>query len=311
MLKQVLLIRENSVCFIININLYEVLYDSIYIFHCPSILHIIFYSSTTSTFNMPSYAILGSTGKTGGSILTLLLKDPVNKVNAYVRSKPKLLSQFPALAENKSVHVFEGALSDVDLIASCLSNIDVLFLCIGENENTPGSHMIQDSAHSTVAALSQNMAGDREMKPPKIILLSSCSLNPALTANTPPILFWFLKSAMSNAYGDLGLAMDYLRLHKSWLSVTFVQPGGLVEDEQKGYYLSLEESGPGFISYYDLAAGMIEAAQSDKYNWKGVGLVPTGKDVKFEWKAPKQLLRGLVWHFLPSMGWLGKRVGMF
>ncbi len=84
-----------------------------------------------------------------------------------------------------------------------------------------------------------------------------------------------------------------------------------MEDEQKGHVLSLEESGGGFVSYLDLAAGMIEVAQSDDYQWQGVSVVPTSKDVKFEWKAPKQMVRGLIWHFLPSLGWMGKRLGMF
>lgn len=260
---------------------------------------------------MPTYAILGTTGKTGGSILTLLLKDPSNTVNAYVRSKPKLLSQSPGLEDNKSVRIFEGALTNIDLIASCLSNVDAVFSTIGENENTPGTHMIQDSAHAIVAALCRNGPVKGGEKVPKIIFLSSCSVNPQMLAHEPKIAQWIVTTAFSNAYADLRLAMNYLRLHKSWLKVTFIQPGGLVEDEQKGHVLSLKESGSGFVSYLDLAAGMIEVAQSDDYQWQGVSVVPTSKDVKFEWKAPKQMVRGLIWHFLPSLGWMGKRLGIF
>ncbi|KAK4694588.1 hypothetical protein P7C71_g3019, partial [Lecanoromycetidae sp. Uapishka_2] len=260
---------------------------------------------------MPKYAILGTTGKTGGSILTLLLKSPNNTINAYVRSKSKLLSQVPYLQENKSVHIFEGSLTDIDLIASCISNVDAIFSTIGVNENTPGTRMIQDSAQAIVAALCQNGPVKDEKRVPKIIFLSSASLNPVMHAHVPKFVQWFVSTAMSNAYADLTLAMDYLRLHKSWLNVTFIQPGGLVEDEQKGHRLSLEDSGGGFVSYLDLAAGMIEVAQSDGYEWKGVSVVPTSKDVKFEWKAPKQLVRGLVWHYLPSIGWIAKYIGVF
>lgn len=260
---------------------------------------------------MPTYAILGTTGKTGGSILTLLLNDPNNSVNAYVRSKSKLLSQFPQLEENKTVHIFEGALTNIDLVAACLSNVDAVFSTIGENENTPGIRIIQDSVHAIVAALCHNGSMDSGKKVPKIMLLSSASLNTHMLAHEPKIMQWLVTTAFSNVYADLTLAMDYLRLHKSWLNVTFIQPGGLVEDKQRGHRLSLEESGSGFVSYLDLAAGMIEVAQSSGYEWKGVSVVPTSKDVKFEWKAPKQAIRGLVWYYLPSLGWMGKRVGVF
>lgn len=260
---------------------------------------------------MPAYAILGTTGKTGGSILKLLLEDSNNTINAYVRSKPKLLSQFPNLEESKSVRIFAGALTDIDLIASCLSNVDCVFITIGENENTPGTRMVQDAAHAVVAALCQNRSVDSGNKAPKVLLLSSVSKNPVIFAQEPKIAQFVITTAMSNVYADLGLATDYLLLHKSWLNTTFIQPGGLVEDEQRGHRLSMEECGGGFVSYLDLAAGMIEVAQSDGYEGKGVSVVPTSKDIKFEWKAPRQVLRGLVWHFLPSLGWIGRRVGLF
>lgn len=260
---------------------------------------------------MPTYAILGTTGKTGGSILQLLLKAPNNKVNVYVRSKSKLHSQVPNLGDNKAVQVFEGALTDINVMASCLANVDVIFSAIGENENVPGSHMTQDAAQAIVAALCQDGFAESRKKVPKVILLSTMSLNPTLTAHEPKILQWVLARAFYNAYADVERAMDYLRLHKSWLNVTFIQPGALIEGEQKGHRLSMEDSGGGFVSYLDLAAGMIEVAQSDKYDGKGVSVAPTTDNKKFEWAAAGRIVRGLVWYFLPPLGWMGKSVGVF
>ena len=260
---------------------------------------------------MPTYAILGASGFTGRSILTLLLKDPENRINVYVRSKSKLLSLFPGLEENKSVRIFHGRLDDIPLLASCISpDVNTVFCVLGLNENLPGIRIAQDGAQAIVAALCYPNPEGRAKKPPRIIFLSSASINPRIAAKEPPFILGFIKRALSYAYEDLALAEAYLRLHESWLNVTFVTPGGLVEDEQKGHVLSLDHSQT-FLSYPDLAAAMIEIAESGGYEWMGVGVLPKGKNVKIEWKAPAQMARGLVWHYLPWIGWAAKHLGLF
>ncbi|KAL2051773.1 hypothetical protein ABVK25_007929 [Lepraria finkii] len=144
----------------------------------------------------------------------------------------------------------------------------------------------------------------------KIICLSSASLNPRIGANEPRLLLWVVQTAFSYTYADLALAEAYLRLHKSWLDVTFMTPGVLVEDEQKGHVLTMDNV-KAFLSYPDLAAGMIEVAESGSYDWKQVGVSPTGKNVKIEWKAPKQMAKGLVFHFTPWLGRMAQYVGLF
>ncbi|KAL9098966.1 MAG: hypothetical protein Q9163_005472 [Psora crenata] len=261
---------------------------------------------------MPAYAILGATGKTGGALLTLLLQSPANQINLYVRSKPKLLTQRPDLRDHKSVRIFEGPITDVALMQSCLAPpLDAVFITLGTNENTPGTRVNQDAAHVVVAACCQMKWADPSARPPKIILLSSASLNDRMTAHDPAILHWILLRAFSNPYSDLALAQRYLELHKSWLDVTYIQPGGLVEDEQKGHTLSLDRHAPSFMSYLDLAAAMIEVAQQDGYQWIGVSPLPKSNQVKVEWRAPPQMMRGLVWHFMPWVGHLMSYIGLF
>ncbi|KAL9131067.1 MAG: hypothetical protein Q9217_000890 [Psora testacea] len=262
---------------------------------------------------MPTYAILGATGKTGGALLTLLLKSSDNKINLYVRSKRKLLTQRPELQTNKGpIRIFEGAVTDVPLMQSCLSpNVDAVFITLGMNENVPGQRVNQDAAHAVVAALCQIRFADLKAKIPKIILLSSCSLNEHMSTQDPVIVHWILTRAFSNPYGDLTLAQQYLEMHKSWLDVTYMQPAGLVEDVQKGHTLSLTHHAPSFVSYLDVAAGMIEVAQTGGYQWVGVSPVPKSKDVKVEWKAPPQMARGLVWHFMPWVGFAMSYIGIF
>lgn len=261
---------------------------------------------------MSAYAIIGATGKTGSSLLTLLLKNPKNTVHAYVRSKPKLLTQFPHLEENQNVHIFEGALNNISMLASCISGVSTIFSVIGENENTPGLRIVQDSAQGIVAALCHLGCVKGTEKTPKVIMLSSASLNPEMSSEGPAIGHWVVWRAMSNAYADVGRAEEYLRLHKSWLRVTFIQPGALVEDEQKGHVLTLDRKGAvPFVSYLDLAAGMIEVAEVAEFDGMGVSVASASRDVKFEWKAPKQLARGLVWYYAPSLAYMAKYVGLF
>ena len=249
---------------------------------------------------MPTYAILGATGKTGGALVDLLVQAPNTKINAYVRSKAKLLTQRPALKNKPNVKVFEGSLSDIRLLASALvPDVDAAFCVLGSNENIPGIRIAQDSANSVIAALCHIRDKETSYKPPKLIFLSSGSLNPIMSAKLPAVGRWIAAHGMSHVYADLGLAEENLRLHKSWLDVTFVQPSALTEDVQKGYKLSVDEMAEGspFVSYLDLAAGMIEIAQSRSYAWMGVAVVATRKDIKFEPSAPPQLLRALLWHF--------------
>ena len=262
---------------------------------------------------MPTTAILGATGKTGNALLTLLLQDPNNKINAYCRFKAKLLSQFPSLDTNKSVQIFPGAIDDVSLIASCIRDVDTIFNVLGENENIPGMHIAQDAAHAIIAALCQLGCTNGAEKVPRVICLSSSSINPNMHAGDPPLAHRVVSTAFSNAYADLALAEKFLRLHESWLRVTFVQPGALVEDVQRGHRLSLDRKGaPAFVSYYDLAAGMMEVAEAKEgYEGVGISVVSTSDEVKFEWNAPKQMVRGLVWHYAPWVGWRARDVGLF
>lgn len=251
---------------------------------------------------MPTYAILGATGSTGQSLLNLLLESPKNNIHAYARSRAKLEKLSPKLALHENVQIFEGALNNVSLIADCLRGTNAVFVVIGNNVSHPGMRMVEDGAHSVVAALSHIRNADPNAQLPKILILTSSSINPILNRKKPAFLMKILRTGLSYAYDDLEHAEAFLRLQKSWLNVTFIQPPGLTKDVQKGHKLSTEET-HGFISYPDLAAGMIEVAEKEgeEYNWKGVAVVPTGKGIKFAWDAPRNLTRGMFSHFLPTV----------
>ena len=100
---------------------------------------------------MPTYAVLGATGVTGQALLNILLESPKNTVNAYVRSKAKLLKLFPQHQGNDNLRIFEGPLTDVEVIADCITNTSAVLSVLGAPDNEPGIHVGQDAAHSIVA----------------------------------------------------------------------------------------------------------------------------------------------------------------
>lgn len=260
---------------------------------------------------MPTYAILGSTGSTGQSLLNLLLQSPKNHIHAYARSRAKLERLSPTLAAHENVRIFEGALDNVSLIADCLRGTNVVFVVIGNNVSYPGMRVVEDGAHSVVAALSHLRTQDAAAPLPKILFLTSASVNPRLNRRMPAAMYKLIHTALFHAYTDLHHAEAFLQLQKSWLDVTLIQPPGLTNDVQKGHALSTENAG-GFISYMDLAAGMIEVAETEggDYSWKGVTVVPTGKDIKFPWDAPVNLSRGLFSYYMPSVYWACHSMGL-
>jgi hypothetical protein len=111
-------------------------------------------------------------------------------------------------------------------------------------------------------------------------------------------------AAASHVYEDLRLAEKMLRSHSSWLSTIFIKPAGLSPDISRGHRLTLDEE-ESFISYLDLSAGMIEAAQDPegRFDGRNVGVVNAKRGVgaKFPRGTPMCILMGLMRHLFPWM----------
>ncbi|KAJ9627085.1 hypothetical protein H2203_003546 [Taxawa tesnikishii (nom. ined.)] len=249
---------------------------------------------------MPTYAILGATGACGGAILKTLITSPSNTVHCYVRSSAKLERQNPEIFESPNVRVFEGPFQDVELISRCIEPTNAVFQTIASNDNIPGLRIAQDSAQVLVAALSLLRERQRDAKLPRVVVLSAAPVNHELSEGAPVAMDAILWRALGYIYGDLELAQNFLRLQEGWLSVTFVQPGGLNTTSASGYKLTL--TGPisgGFLSYDDLAAAMVEIADTEgTYDGKGVGVIPR-KHAGVRPGAFTDVLKGAVWWYLP------------
>lgn len=253
---------------------------------------------------MPMYAILGATGNTGQAILSTLLQSPETTIHVLVRSRKKLLGQNPSIAAKQNVKIHEGDISDIPKVASCIAYpCSAVFSCVATNENVPGCSIGLDTAHAVVAALFRLRLSDPTVNLPRIIVMSSAVINDKLSRETPRVVRKLLYTSFSHVYADLEKAEKYYRLHRTWLTVTFIQPGGLVHDAPCGHTLSTEREHT-FLSYADLAAGFIEAANfNDKYDWKCVSVLPTGK-TRINWTSPISMMRGLLWAMMPWLYWV-------
>lgn len=207
-----------------------------------------------------------------------------------------------------------GALEDLDLLTTCLKDADAIFLAVAVSDNVPACQVAQSTARLVVKALeSLRSSGKDVFHPPLLLVLSSSSISTRLWRGEgmPQIVHSMLMKAASHVYHDLSVAESFLRNYKGnnqreLYSVTFVKPGGLVHDAQKGHVIHKEASKT-FTSFADCAAGTMEIASSrDKEHWDGEevsvnSVAPKGAEVSFVEGLGllRALLKGLLYHFIP------------
>lgn len=252
-----------------------------------------------------TYAVLGSTGNCGSALIQNLLQSPENKIHAYCRNQAKLQHLIPQVVDNKQVRIFAGSIYDVDLMVDCVRGAKAVFLVITTNDNVPGCRLSQDSATTVIQALQKIKAESSPgLKLPKLVVLSSSTIDDHLALHMPGWFRPIMLAAASHVYDDLRKTEKFLRAHEDWISSIFIKPGGLSLDVSRGHRLTLDEE-ESFISYLDLSAGMIEAADDDegRYDGKNVGVVnkKSGVGAKFPRGTPLCILMGLMRHFFPFL----------
>ncbi|ROT34554.1 putative NAD-dependent epimerase/dehydratase [Sodiomyces alkalinus F11] len=260
---------------------------------------------------MVSYAILGGTGNCGSGLIQNLLRSSDADINVYCRNEAKLYAMLPETANNKRVKVFAGSIQDVKLMENCIRGTKAVFMTVTTNDNIPGCSLSQDTASSVIQALQNIRAASPDtFMAPKMVLLSSATIDDHLARHMP---FWFrpiMLTAASHVYRDLRLAEEYLRRQEDWVTTIYIKPGGLSLDIQRGHQLNFDEE-ESFISYLDLSAAMIEAADDEQgqYDNRNVSVVnkKRGQGAKFPRGTPKCIMVGLCRHFFPfAHNWLPK-----
>lgn len=251
---------------------------------------------------MTTYSILGATGNCGTAILQLLLQTTDSQIKAYCRNKDKLHRLVPEVVNNPRVEIFTGSILDADLIGKAISDCRAVFLTATTNDNVPGCHISQDLAHTVVKALETIKSKKKAQSPlPKLVLLSSATIDPWISRKHPWVNAVVRRSAWW-VYKDLELAENFLRSHENWVSCVYIKPGGLSVDVQRGHRLTLDDE-ESFVSYLDIAAGMIETAQDTEGRWdnKNVGVVNANGKAKFPSGTPKCIACGLLTYYFPFL----------
>lgn len=250
-----------------------------------------------------TYTVLGATGNCGTALIeTLLLEPDAPRIHAYCRNRAKLLKLLPDTKEDGRVRIFEGNIQDVDLLKSCILGCHAVFLVVSTNDNIPGCHVAQDTARAVLAAL-QRIHQEGGPKPPRLVLLSSATIDDHFSRHVPRLLRLVLLRSASHVYADLAAAEALLQAEADWLTTVYVKPGALSVDARRGHALSLtDEESP--VSYLDLAAAMVEAvgdAAGGRYDQRNVSVVNTHGPAKFPAGTPWCIFMGLLRHFFPFL----------
>ncbi|KAL9086661.1 MAG: hypothetical protein Q9165_006980 [Trypethelium subeluteriae] len=251
-----------------------------------------------------TFAVLGSTGNCGQALIQLLFQREDVKINAYCRNKHKMIRLVSEVIDNKRVQIFEGNIQDANLLADCSRGCKAVFVVASTNDNVPGCHITQDLARSMIKAFEVlRVEFERPVTLPTLSLLSSSTIDDHLSRH-----MGFFKHIMSRAashvYEDLRRGEIILRADEDWIKTIYMKPGGLSLDIQHGHELSMDEDET-FVSYLDLAAGMIEATEdsSGEFDTKNFSVRNArGKgSARFPKGTPMCICCGLLRHFLPFM----------
>jgi hypothetical protein len=226
----------------------------------------------------------------------------VHGIHIYVRSLAKLEMLFPSLSNDRRVKVFEGSIKDQRMIQDCLAAASTIICTLGENENIPGVTALSDFARTTINALStlQSM-GEYSIKP-RLIMLSSATMNPQFAAARPAFLHWMIRNAFDKPYNDLAKAQEMLLAVPKLLSVTLIQPNALVEERSTGCVVSTEFAYMA-CSYEDLAEGFVRVCTSaslENLPCIGVSSARAENPMLYAPFVLGKVFRGLAFQFIPG-----------
>jgi hypothetical protein len=256
-----------------------------------------------------TYAVMGATGQCGLALMRLLRARQNVKINAYCRNRTKLQRLMPEAVTDDSVTIYEGSITDHELLANCAQSCRAVFLVASTNDNIPGCHISQDLVASVIRAFrilkeSKGSKAESALGLPKLCLLSSSTIDNHLSRRMGTLFRYILTRSAFHVYEDLRLGEEMLRQEEDWITTVYMKPGGLSIDIQLGHKLSLDDDQT-FVSYLDVAAGMIEACDDPNGQWdmKNVTVhnVAGVGTAKFPPGTPACIFFGLVRYFIPLL----------
>ncbi|OLN97968.1 Averufin oxidase A [Colletotrichum chlorophyti] len=259
-----------------------------------------------STTSKRTLAIFGATGRTGSETLKNILAKHINPLylKIYVRSRSRLLSKFPELKTSRTAEIFEGQITDVEAVKSCLAGADTFICALGDNGNRPGIRVMEDASRTIVTALRQLKAeAGNSWEKPRLILLSSATWNDRFTAHRPAAVHWMVANAFFYTYTDLRGAHAVFKSEPELMKLLLVQPPAIIEEEASGYTISVETVGLA-VSYADLGAAFAELATEPAYESVDAVGVTSGLSKegfpRYGREIMTRVVRGLLATFVPG-----------
>ena len=136
---------------------------------------------------MSTYAILGATGQIGGSVLEVLGQQSSRQIHCFVRSKAKLRQQRPEICSRSNVKIFEGDISNLDILADCIYNTGAVFLMVAARNNNPGNRIAQQQAEAVVTVLERIRKEKANARNPVLVMIGSseAEIEPKISLTVP------------------------------------------------------------------------------------------------------------------------------
>lgn len=216
-----------------------------------------------STGRGANLALLGATGQTGRETLRKLLKHDFDKLKIYVRSEDKLLRQFPDILSDRRVEIHTGSIHDHEVLEQCLSHVCTIICTLGSDGMEPDT-ILSDSAHAIVQTLRTFKDRDAAWHKPRLIYLSSATLNERSAAARPKFVHWLIEYAFHYGYDELRIAQRLFAENEDLFSLLLVQPNVLMRDTPAGYTITTEAALLG-CAYPDLGDAFVELVFNNQY----------------------------------------------
>lgn len=198
--------------------------------------------------------VFGANGKVGSHFVNQALAAGY-KIKAFVRSPKKY-----KLSENPNIEVVKGDATNFEDVKKAVSDVDIVVSCLG---NPNPKILIMEEAYDNIM-----LAASDQPNPPRCLMISSIGMNGSS---------WFVKFLLQHIGGKEGFA-DFEKAEKRVLKekdVPFVvvRPAGLTNKQGKGKYRIINKPTiffPRFIARSDVAEFFVDCLSDTSFDGKAV-----------------------------------------
>jgi len=198
--------------------------------------------------------VFGANGKLGSHFVNQALTAGY-KIKAFVRSPEKY-----TLTENPNVEVFKGDATNFDDVKKAVSEVDIVVSCLG---NPSKKILIIEEAHNNIMSAASN-----QPNPPRCLMISSIGIGGSS---------WFVKFLLQRIGGKEQFSnfekSEKRVLEEKGVPFVVIRPAGLTDKQGKGKYRIISKSTiffPKFISRSDVAKFFVDCLSDTSFDGKAV-----------------------------------------